>query len=180
MKERIWTISNGLSALRIVLIIPIAIVLLRNDQSTPVVLYGLIGLAVLTDLLDGKVARSLNQVTDFGKMLDPLADKLIIGTLACILAWKGAIPFWFVLTAVTRDIIILAGAIVVRRSKHMFVQSNLIGKWTVTLMAAFITAATVPVIPQWIYNGLVAISTGMMGISLLIYAQRFFQIIRSH
>lgn len=69
------------------------------------------GLAALTDLLDGMLARRANKVTEFGRILDPLADRLFISSMAVALYLKaGAPPLWALMLLVGRDAVILAGS----------------------------------------------------------------------
>ncbi len=93
MAHRNWTISNGLSFLRILLVIPIAVLLLQPEHRMLVV--GLLLFAALTDLFDGYLARMLNEVSDFGKIIDPLADKIAVGVVCLILMVQGKVPLWF-------------------------------------------------------------------------------------
>ena len=73
MRENPWTVSNGLSALRIVLVVPISLLLLHGGDDRFLIL-SLILLAVLTDYFDGVFARRSGRVTELGKIIDPVAD----------------------------------------------------------------------------------------------------------
>ncbi len=80
--SNVWTIPNLLSFIRIILV-PVFAVLFLNDK----LLWAVVVLAIsgLSDLFDGKIARRFNQVSELGKMLDPIADKLTQGTIAVLL-----------------------------------------------------------------------------------------------
>ncbi|MFN7780468.1 MAG: CDP-alcohol phosphatidyltransferase family protein, partial [Betaproteobacteria bacterium] len=67
-------------------------------------------LCALGDLLDGWLARRLDQRSRFGAIADPLADKLTMLTVALLLAWHGLLPWWFAALVVLRDATIVAGA----------------------------------------------------------------------
>ena len=63
-------------------------------------------IASLTDMLDGKIARKYNLVTDFGKFMDPLADKLLVGAAMICLVEMGRLPAWIVIVIISREFII--------------------------------------------------------------------------
>ncbi len=103
-------LPNKLTMLRIFLIIPFVIVLLTNclgDASSIVALIIFV-VASLTDLLDGKIARKYNLVTNFGKFMDPLADKVLVSSaMICLVAIKpDVMPAWAVIIILAREFII--------------------------------------------------------------------------
>ncbi|MGH8671635.1 MAG: CDP-alcohol phosphatidyltransferase family protein, partial [Burkholderiales bacterium] len=71
----------------------------------------LLAIALPTECLDGYLARRLDQSTRLGAVLDPLADKLLIGSLALLLASQGLLPAWLAGAIVTRDVVIVGGAL---------------------------------------------------------------------
>ncbi|MBI5325185.1 MAG: CDP-alcohol phosphatidyltransferase family protein, partial [Ignavibacteriae bacterium] len=103
MKNKIINISNSLSFLRLVLTIPVCWFLLNNNKIWFLIL---VIAALLTDYLDGYFARKRNEITEFGKVMDPVADKVIIGAIAVIMLIQGLIPLWFLLAVLSRDILI--------------------------------------------------------------------------
>jgi len=129
---RILTIPNVLSLLRIALIIPIALFIwYDNLRATLVVII----IATASDFLDGILARRLNQISEVGKILDPLADKLSIGTLLIILLLKDRVPLWLVLMVIGRDIAILLASMIFFIKKNKYIPaSNFIGKVTVNVI----------------------------------------------
>lgn len=88
----------------------------------------------LSDLLDGYVARKLNQVSELGKIIDPLADKICVISIGIILLIQNIIPLWFVLVIVLRDILIFSGGIYLKYSKKIVPASNWIGKISVFII----------------------------------------------
>ena len=60
-------------------------------------------LASLTDMLDGKIARKYNLVTNFGKIMDPLADKILVYSAFCLLITTGAVPAWMLIIILARE-----------------------------------------------------------------------------
>lgn len=112
--DRIFTVPNAMSALRIVLVPFFAVMYLRGELGVAVALLVLSG---LTDMLDGLVARRFNQITDLGKMLDPFADKLTQGVVAmCVAIRFPAIRLLLVLL-ILKELLMLSCAVVLLR-KH--------------------------------------------------------------
>lgn len=102
-------LPNKLTILRVLLIPVFVVFLLAKDAIGPWSVYAALVVFVvasLTDMLDGKIARKYNLVTNFGKFMDPLADKLlVISALVCYVE-MGRIPAWIVLIIIAREFII--------------------------------------------------------------------------
>lgn len=101
-------LPNKLTIFRVILIIPFVIIMLSDflgDASKWVALAIFI-IASLTDLLDGKIARKYNLITNFGKFMDPLADKLLVSAAMICLVEIGKIPSWIVIVIISREFII--------------------------------------------------------------------------
>lgn len=180
MRESVWTFSNLLSIARVLLVIPIAKLLAIGDSPSRHLAVGLIAIAVSTDFFDGLIARKLHQVTDVGKIVDPLADKIAVGVVAYILAEQGRLPLWFLLTVLFRDAAIFLGGVYLRRAGGIILQSNATGKWAVTAVAALILF-TILDIPGagWLRNTLLVASTGLLVCSFGLYLRRFWIINRA-
>ncbi len=69
-------------------------------------------IAAITDILDGYLARKFNQVTEFGKIIDPLADKIAIGAIIIKLFIIGVIPLYYFFMIIVRDVLIFLGGII--------------------------------------------------------------------
>ncbi len=96
---------------------------------------GVFGLVALTDALDGYLARSRNEVTRLGKMLDPLADKLLLLSAVVMLTRPGMpelhpqLPVWFALVVITRDLFLVIGAwVILHMAGRVEVHPRLTGK----------------------------------------------------
>ncbi|MEM9443171.1 MAG: CDP-alcohol phosphatidyltransferase family protein [Pseudomonadota bacterium] len=76
--------------------------------------------AGLSDALDGYIAKTFNQSTDLGTILDPLADKALLDGIYIALALAGHLPIWLALLVVGRDVMIVAGVILIRRRDRVF------------------------------------------------------------
>lgn len=131
MFKNMWTLSNLLSFIRLLLAIPMAGLILGEQYAAAVIL-GII--AIITDLMDGYLARKLNQVSEFGKIIDPVADKVLVGTIAVCLILIGRLPMWFVIAVLVRDVLILLGGIYASSKIKFVIPSNYAGKITVLLI----------------------------------------------
>jgi len=143
----------------------------------------------VSDLLDGYFARSRNEISELGKIIDPLADKLTVITLVVILLFKGIIPLWFVIITVLRDAVILAGGLYLSSKKNIVLQSNRVGKTAVFFIGAAIFFGILATgaksgqfgnflsyhseITELLYSILLFMSVVLALISLLSYLQRF-------
>ena len=104
-------LPNYLSALRIVLVIPIAWLLWQQQVMSA---FWLMLVAGLSDALDGFLARRYGWQTELGSLLDPLADKFLVAAMYLVFTLHELIPVWLVALILTRDILILLGAGVYR------------------------------------------------------------------
>jgi cardiolipin synthase (CMP-forming) len=106
------TLPNLLTVIRILLVPLVVWRLLVLDMQGA---FWLFAAAALTDLLDGSLARLLNQRTVLGAWLDPIADKLMLLSTLFMLAWDGVLPVYLALVVGLRDLVILSGAAAYRR-----------------------------------------------------------------
>ena len=95
-------LPNKLTVLRIVLILPFLLVLYLDVPGASYIALAIFIIASLTDLLDGKIARSRNLVTDFGKFADPLADKMLVVAAMLWFVENGQMPGWALLIVILR------------------------------------------------------------------------------
>jgi CDP-diacylglycerol--glycerol-3-phosphate 3-phosphatidyltransferase len=92
------------------------------------VAFGLFVLASLTDLLDGYIARKYNLVTNFGKFMDPLADKLLVSAALVCLTALGFIPAWMTIVIISREFII-SGFRLIAAERGIVIAAGWMGKW---------------------------------------------------
>jgi len=92
-------------------------------------------IAALTDIFDGFFARKRNEITELGKIIDPLADKMYVGAMTIGLYVLEYIPLWFFCVILGRDILILLGSYYVTKKTNKTLMSNYIGKATVILIS---------------------------------------------
>lgn len=140
-RDRIWTVPNLLSLLRLAGV-PLFLWLLLGAHANQLAAdgYALLVMVVsgITDWLDGKLARWLNQQSRFGEMLDPLADRLY--TLATLVAFviRDFIPWWVAAALIARDLVMAVTLLVLRRRGFAPPEVNYLGKAaTFVLMYAF-------------------------------------------
>ena len=133
--SRVLTVPNGISAARIALIPVFVALIIDHDTTTRgLVLFAVV---VATDWVDGTIARRTGQVSDVGKILDPVADRLAIAAGLIALVLRGIFPLWAAAAILARDLtVLLVGAIALLRS-DVRVEVRWIGKLaTFSLMAA--------------------------------------------
>ncbi len=123
-------LPNILSSLRI-LMAPVVFVLIWNisDEIYPVLLIFYVT-TVLLDFFDGYLARKLAQETELGKILDPVADKLLTVFMVIALICKAEFPLWLALTVFIRDLVILMASMILYKERHLVPPSVIIGKVT--------------------------------------------------
>ena len=101
-------LPNKLTVLRVIMI-PFFVVFMLTDlggQYSNYIALVIFCVASLTDMLDGKIARKYNLVTNFGKFMDPLADKLLVGAAMICLIPMDKLPAWIVIVIISREFII--------------------------------------------------------------------------
>ena len=140
MGDRIVTWPNALSAARL-LGVPVFLWLVIGPRTatTDLIAAGILGLAGITDWLDGKLARMLNQQSRLGQILDPAADRLYIAATIIALAVRGIIPWWLFAAIAGRELIVGVALLVLqRRTAYGALQVSFVGKAaTLCLMYAF-------------------------------------------
>jgi CDP-diacylglycerol--glycerol-3-phosphate 3-phosphatidyltransferase len=170
-----WTVSNLLSLARIALLVPILYFLLKLDNGDRILAVGLMVVASLTDFLDGQIARRYRQESEFGKVIDPLADKICAGAVVIALVSLGDVPFWFLPAVIGRDTLILLGGIYIAKTKKVIFHSNLAGKWAMAFVAAYLIVATLRVeVLETIEAILLWGSAAFLALSLVLYGRRFY------
>lgn len=127
-------LPNKLTILR-VLMIPFFVVALLleggESQTLRYIAAAIFVVASLTDLLDGKIARKYNLVTNFGKFMDPLADKLLVCAALVCLVELGQLPAWMVIVIVSREFII-SGFRLVAAEQGIVIAASYWGKFKTT------------------------------------------------
>ena len=180
MKSKM-NVPNTLSLVR-ALLVPVfvaTLLFMRNISYwcciVPTIVYILTG---LTDMLDGKIARKYNLVTDFGKFIDPLADKfMVIGSAIAILVWMmlngettlALVFVWVVLIILLRELGVTSLRLVVAGKSGIVVAASMLGKIkTVSQMVGTVVILMEPVIPYFNENHILSyVCMGIMAFTTL-------------
>ena len=176
---RFWTAANALSLLRLVLVVPITVFLWRDGPLGW--LLGLVVLVILTDWFDGRIARWTHTVSDWGKVIDPVADKFAAIMTVTALTFRPAephLPLWFFGVIVGRDLAILLGGAAIARRSGQIVMSAWAGKaaslWLALTVLSVILKADPPVFKVCLW-----MATGLFLFSFALYAIRYLTALRS-
>jgi len=129
--------ANSISVSRIFLTIPFFLLLDTGNKYLGLMILIII---ILTDYADGIVARRLGQVSDFGKALDPISDKIVIIILFIYLLIKSDFPIWYFVSLISRDLILAYLSLLVKRKSGSMPQANVAGKIAVNLIALMVIA----------------------------------------
>lgn len=177
MNNRIFTISNILSMLRIVFAVPILYFLNQGIEDPTANIYALITILIagFTDLFDGYLARRLDQVTELGKIIDPLADKIVSAIILVYLALiRPDFPLWLLIVAIVRDVVIFTAAMYVKQKYNYLFTSNMLGKWAFTVLgltfAIFVVRNNFSI--EWLFQSFLWLTFIMLILSFYVYAQR--------
>jgi CDP-diacylglycerol--glycerol-3-phosphate 3-phosphatidyltransferase len=164
----IFLIPNLLTIARLVFLsIPAYLISQQDPSLRPWILF-CIAIGIATDILDGYLARRLNQVSDLGKVLDPVSDKTATAILVIALNIYSDFPLWAVILVLGRDVIVLVLSIFFIRSKHAVLTSNIIGKpaalsWGLVILVWILDIDILKTIFRWSAVGLVAVSAYSYG-----------------
>ena len=174
--NKVITVPNMLTTLRILLVPAFIRAYFHRPGLVPVLI---LALSALTDLLDGQIARRFNQVSDLGKLLDPIADKLTQGAmLICLL--RRFPRFWIplVLMIVREAFVGVTSLLAIRQSGHVE-GAEMHGKVaTVMLYALALSHLLFGDMPRALSDALIAATTAAMAVSFALYAKKNLGIVR--
>ena len=163
-------LPNKLSIARVLCIPAIVILLHFPDPACRYIAGALFILGCLTDFLDGHIARKNNLVTDFGKFIDPVADKLLVLTALIMLIQLGLMPAWMVIVILCRELAV-DGLRLVAVTKGQVIAAGPLGKWKTACQMVLISALlflNIPVFSSWplaVLAGIVLVLTILSGVN---------------
>ena len=174
--KKVWTIPNIMSMFRIILIIPIVITYIKELFLTTIIL---VAISALTDVTDGIIARKFNMVSEVGKILDPIADKLTQLALMICLCFRFPLIIIPCAILVIKELSSgIIGITVVKQIKH-----SLDAKWhgkasTVFLYGTMLAHLVWPNINPTVSLILIIICSALLSLSFVLYLIRYIKIIR--
>ncbi|MEX0649067.1 MAG: CDP-alcohol phosphatidyltransferase family protein [Balneolaceae bacterium] len=177
VRDDIFTWSNLVSFTRVLVAFPVIYLHIQNDYQINTTISILVVYGAFSDYLDGLVARWRNEISEMGKVLDPVADKLMAFFLFIYTVWLGWIPVWYFALGVTRDLLIMAGSAHIKKKRGKVAMSIMSGKVSVNAMALYWIA--VFFFPEMvrIHQFLLVVSVILMIVSFIEYKQRYYKII---
>jgi CDP-diacylglycerol---glycerol-3-phosphate 3-phosphatidyltransferase len=141
-------IANGLTVFRLVLVPVVVACLLAGGTAWRIAAFVAFGTASVTDLLDGRLARSRGLITDFGKIADPIADKALTGAALATMSYLGWLPWWVTIVILAREVLVTALRFWVIR--YGVIAASRGGKLKTLLQVLAISLYMLPGIPQWL------------------------------
>ena len=171
-------LPNKLTIARVIMIPLFLICLYLNIGCGKYIAVGIFILASLTDLLDGKIARKYNLVTNFGKFMDPLADKLLVCSAMICLVEMGRIPAWIVIVIISREFII-SGFRLVASDNRIVIAASYWGKFKTVFQMAMVIVLIMDLGGAFdvIGQALIWISLALTIISLIDYVAKNIQVL---
>ena len=174
-KDRLKNIPNMLSVLRIILVfVYVAVFFFANKF----VAAGVFLLAGITDIIDGYLARKNNWVTNAGKILDPIADKLMQCAALVCLTVANMVPLWFSAPYILKEVLMLLGGLFMLKKRDVHVVSNVFGKiaavlfYAVIILVMLLSEPWQSAIPAWT-NFICGVSLGATVFAMIFYAAQY-------
>ena len=131
------TLPNVLTLFRLLMVPLVAALYWVGQRYFALALFLLAG---ITDMLDGYIARRTNKITDLGKVMDPLADKLLVlATLVCFYFVDQSIPLWLLITLFVKETLMVLGGVFLYKWRNFAVSSRYYGKISAALLFLGIT-----------------------------------------
>ena len=174
-RGRFWTLSNAVSLLRAVLIIP-AVWLISLGPNYVWEAFGVVVVMIVSDWIDGWLARRWGEISQWGKILDPLADKVAVGAITIAMVVFKGLPVWLVVAVLMRDVVIFWGGMYLVKRHDVLLSSNFWGKVTTLVLSGLLLAYL------WDADvfkpALIGLSVVFLVVSLISYGRQFFVVLK--
>jgi CDP-diacylglycerol--glycerol-3-phosphate 3-phosphatidyltransferase len=125
-------IANALTLARLLAVLPFTVLLATAEDGRSLPAAAIFTIASFTDFLDGVLARRAHEPSTFGRIADPIADRLLINMALILLWYAGRLPWWLALPVLTRDVWL--AALFHRRHAETRIAVNAVGKWATALI----------------------------------------------
>ncbi|HOD65217.1 MAG TPA: CDP-alcohol phosphatidyltransferase family protein [candidate division Zixibacteria bacterium] len=174
--REIGRLPNLLSLSRIAMTPLIGYFLWLDTPAAPFVCVGFLFLAAVTDGLDGYLARRRGLTSDLGRVLDPVADKIMAGVLVLLLVAYRGFPLWLAVVILGRDLLIMAAGLFLLQGRKVVLGSNITGKYTFTAIAFLLGSYVI----RFPFGMLVMppITLALIAFSMILYARVFLRVRR--
>ncbi|MCI8477212.1 MAG: CDP-alcohol phosphatidyltransferase family protein [Oscillospiraceae bacterium] len=174
-------VPNLLSLFRLALVPVFSVVFFSPLPNTRCWAAGIYALAFLTDIADGWIARHFHQITRLGRILDPLADKLMTFAVILCIAAAGIIPLWAVLLFFVKEAIMGLGALSMYHKVADVIPSNWLGKLSTGVFFVVCAALVLlPNIPRHYATALITAALALTIAAFFSYLYQYFKIIGRH
>jgi cardiolipin synthase len=176
-RKELFSIPNCMGYFRIFLIPVFCVIYLKADSVTDYYkAAAVILISAITDFLDGKIARNFNMITEFGKFIDPLADKLTHGAIAlCLMQRYRNMKYLVLVMALKEGFMVIMGVINLRHGKKLD-GAKMFGKLcTTSLFLVLLLLVFVPKIPEVAANSMILIEIIVMLITWGLYVPVFYR-----
>jgi len=175
--NNIATIPNFISFLRFIggiLFIPLDKIFHFSNTAIIIIIFG----AWFSDLVDGWAARKLNQISDSGKLIDPIADKVFIFALIITFLLSGKVGLFYFTAVIGRDILILLGGLIVKKMTGTVLPSNLFGKIAVFSIGIYFLTVLFKI--SALAGIIMWVSSALIFLSLVVYFLRAAEFVKDH
>ncbi len=162
---------NLLSLSRIPLAPLMGYFLWRDDNQSTIICIALLMVAAITDLLDGYLARRMNQVSRLGIILDPLTDKILVAALVIMLIFFRDLPLWLAIVIVGRDLLISAGAMALFKRNSVVIPAKITGKYTLAAIVLLLSSYIIRF--EFGVTLMTYIAVALIAASTIVYARSF-------
>ncbi len=161
--------ANKLTMLRVIMIPVFLIVLYWGFPGSAYVAAGIFAIAGFTDFIDGHIARTRGQITDFGKFMDPLADKVLVVAALLWFTQEGLMPAWALLIVIVREFAVTALRLVAVDRGNV-IAAGLLGKikTAVTMLSIILMLLPIPMNVAYGLVGIILLVTVVSGVEYFI------------